>query len=381
MILTATAVSTDCYHTVHMQCFKEMMDFGAICPICNSRVSSCIEDPELNAIIEKINRIKSKLCCPEQLFHEAIKNGEKEIVTILLDQGISPLLLFQGKTPLCTACENGQFEIVKLLIEKGADLNQFCSDRETPLFKSVFNGHEEIALYLIDKGARLEASVMHAALVKEELKVIKELHKRGIPFDEKEEKALAIAASGERLSVLAFLLEKSAKKDINALVNGKTPLFIAVDHAKVKNVKALLRSGADLSIHCRGMNILDYAQKKLEASTAYYSKHPEHRKLGDEIRTKRETIFKILNKAFVIRLIKDVLKEIGESKKMPFLYDLKDKATDDDDWMPTPTPFCDSLKIMKHYGFVDSKGHMPLDIKNIVKNCIRGEGLKMRIVS
>lgn len=57
-------------------------------------------------------------------------------------------------TPLMIASWHGRDEIVKLLVENGACINQ--QDQKngfTSLIKAVFNGHKTIAKYLLDKGA------------------------------------------------------------------------------------------------------------------------------------------------------------------------------------------------------------------------------------
>ena len=57
-------------------------------------------------------------------------------------------------TPLMIASWHGRDEIVKLLVENGACINQ--QDQKngfTSLIKAVFNGHKTIVKYLLDKGA------------------------------------------------------------------------------------------------------------------------------------------------------------------------------------------------------------------------------------
>ena len=51
--------------------------------------------------------------------------------------------------PLYTACYIGNLEIVKLLIQAGADVNERDDESGTPLHAACRQSHKEVALYLI----------------------------------------------------------------------------------------------------------------------------------------------------------------------------------------------------------------------------------------
>jgi uncharacterized protein len=59
-----------------------------------------------------------------------------------------------GDTALHLAASQGHIQMVKLLVDSGAEIN---SSGWTPLQYAIYSGHLEIASYLIDKGADLEA--------------------------------------------------------------------------------------------------------------------------------------------------------------------------------------------------------------------------------
>jgi ankyrin repeat protein len=61
-------------------------------------------------------------------------------------------------TPLIYACAYGQFEVVKLILEKVPRLNINKGDKykRTPLIMAVRNGHADIAALLIKHNAQLD---------------------------------------------------------------------------------------------------------------------------------------------------------------------------------------------------------------------------------
>jgi len=62
-----------------------------------------------------------------------------------------------GSTPLIVAATYGQIEAVRLLIEKGADINTKNNNGSTALHAAAFLAHPEIVKLLLDKGADVNA--------------------------------------------------------------------------------------------------------------------------------------------------------------------------------------------------------------------------------
>lgn len=69
------------------------------------------------------------------------------------DRGVDTRDASSGATPLCSAVFIGQTEIVKMLIDAGADVNLPDRNLSTPLHIAVFMGHAEEAEILLDAGA------------------------------------------------------------------------------------------------------------------------------------------------------------------------------------------------------------------------------------
>jgi hypothetical protein len=86
----------------------------------------------------------------------AINTGHEAVVELLIvrddvdvntkDKG--------GRTPLSRAALNGHEAVVKLLLEKGAELEAKDEDGRTPLLWAARNGHEAVVKLLREKGAQ-----------------------------------------------------------------------------------------------------------------------------------------------------------------------------------------------------------------------------------
>jgi ankyrin repeat protein len=66
-------------------------------------------------------------------------------------------ILLQHAWPLNYALSNGEYEIAKLLIEKGANVNSTQSDGSTPLHLAIYSIKYEIIELLVQKGADLNS--------------------------------------------------------------------------------------------------------------------------------------------------------------------------------------------------------------------------------
>ncbi|XP_076463141.1 uncharacterized protein LOC143295368 [Babylonia areolata] len=93
--------------------------------------------------------------------HAACQQGDRNLVKVLLCQGASltdrdP----RGNTALHVACREGHSELVALLLELKADVNACNTDNLTPLQEAVTMGHQDLATFLTQLGASANAKTL-----------------------------------------------------------------------------------------------------------------------------------------------------------------------------------------------------------------------------
>jgi ankyrin repeat protein len=98
----------------------------------------------------------------------AARKGDVAAVKALLDKGISPDAKWRyGMTALFPAAERGHMEVVKLLVERGANVN--VADRfynATPITWALGKGHMEVVMLLLERGAANSPQVLNAGVEK-----------------------------------------------------------------------------------------------------------------------------------------------------------------------------------------------------------------------
>ena len=82
----------------------------------------------------------------------SIKKGRTKLVKLLLRKGAGIEQLCQDKTPLIHSVESDNLGMVKILIKKGADINGTSLKENTAMVYAAFFGYADIARYLVKKG-------------------------------------------------------------------------------------------------------------------------------------------------------------------------------------------------------------------------------------
>lgn len=93
-------------------------------------------------------------CVVSDSLHRQCALGDTQRVAALVARGADVDLKVQGMTPLVLAVQQGHLDVVRLLVEAGADVNlreQYTG--MTPLEAALDREDEEMADYLIEHGA------------------------------------------------------------------------------------------------------------------------------------------------------------------------------------------------------------------------------------
>ncbi|KAL5331220.1 hypothetical protein ACEPPN_000749 [Leptodophora sp. 'Broadleaf-Isolate-01'] len=162
------------------------------------------------------------------------------------------------RSPLSYAAERGQEAVVRLLLEKGADVESKCNSNRTPLSRAAENGQEAVVRLLLEKGADVESksnssqTPLSWAAARGEEAVVRLLLRKGADVESKcdfGQTPLSRAAENGQEAVVRLLLEKGA--DAEAKSNSsRTPLSYAAVHGQEAIVRLLLEKGANVESKC-----------------------------------------------------------------------------------------------------------------------------------
>lgn len=88
-------------------------------------------------------------------YRSAAVDGDMEFLTAELDQGMDPNIKVSilGTRLLTLAAAHGHTDMVKALIDRGADVNAKDGTGWTPLHAAAYGGHPEIIRLLLERGA------------------------------------------------------------------------------------------------------------------------------------------------------------------------------------------------------------------------------------
>ncbi|KAH8726741.1 hypothetical protein GQ44DRAFT_613477, partial [Phaeosphaeriaceae sp. PMI808] len=164
----------------------------------------------------KESPVNSKDGIQNMPLHYAVQNGHMEVVKLLLEHGAEvDSKGSEGRTPLSWAAEEGYEAVVKLLLEHGAEVDSKDNNSRTPLSWAAKGGYEVVVKLLLEDGVEVDTK------------------------DNYSRTPLSWAAKGGYEAVVKLLLEHGAEADTKDK-SGRTPLFWAALYRKEAVVKLLL---------------------------------------------------------------------------------------------------------------------------------------------
>ncbi|CAK9863968.1 unnamed protein product [Sphagnum jensenii] len=162
-------------------------------------------------------------------------SGNYKLMELLLNQGANPNTTdYSGRTPLVIVSAMGHHDCAALLLDHGADINHTDVDGRVPLIEALIARHMELAKLLWERGARLTAAGNIGSF-------------------------LCAAARDGNLELLQDFLDFEA--DINEIdSNGLTALHSAVAEGHLHTAKFLISHGANIwKMDNGGLTPLDLA--------------------------------------------------------------------------------------------------------------------------
>lgn len=198
--------------------------------------------------------------------HVAVSEGSTEIVKVLLDHGadVEAVSEQQGSRSMHLAAEFGYASVLGLLLDHGADIEAQDQNQRTPLLRATTAGHLSVVRLLLDRGANVHT--------KEGLYGQTPIH---------------WAAYRGHLGIVQLLIEHGA--DIHARDNtGLTPFRMAIHPQSYsvvggpKLLEYLVAEGADPNVKdTSGLSVLGYAEEGARGDPVYYKEIvKELRRLG-----------------------------------------------------------------------------------------------------
>lgn len=192
----------------------------------------------------------------------AAGKGELELVKAMLDSGADPNMTDRkGLTPLMYAARKDEPEVIKVLLARGADINAKDKSGWSALMVAIKKDHPEMARLLLDNGANPHI------------------------VDPTGWNALNLAAVEGYHEVARALLDYGV--DVNARnVDKKTALMMAAKGGNADTVEVLIDFHANLTVHDHlGTTALMYAAREghvevINRFAQYFARLPEDKRLN-----------------------------------------------------------------------------------------------------
>jgi beta-lactamase regulating signal transducer with metallopeptidase domain len=157
----------------------------------------------------------------------AALEGRLDVVRLLLDWGADPNLAPGDGSPLINAAAEGHVDIVSLLLDRGASIDQIVPGRQNALIRASGNGRLEVVKLLVARGADVNArawaaqkfQVLNAGGKTVTVQVREVVKKDGTrqrvddpPKQGEWRTPLGMAEKGRHKDVVAFLLASGARE-------------------------------------------------------------------------------------------------------------------------------------------------------------------------
>jgi len=183
----------------------------------------------------------------------AASEGNYELTKLLINKGADihytrPL----GFSTIFMPSMFGHFEIVKLLVESGVDIN--IEDRwgRTALYVAINFGTKEIAEYLVEHGAKIPVKdfLLHHALAKGMTGIVEFMLENGAnstSFNDNDGTILHSAAKGNQATLVKEMIDMGLNIDLKNRY-GLAPIHFASMYGNKAYIEMLIKYNADIDL-------------------------------------------------------------------------------------------------------------------------------------
>ncbi|MEQ8222355.1 MAG: ankyrin repeat domain-containing protein [Candidatus Eremiobacterota bacterium] len=244
----------------HKKAVELLLSKGVDINCSKENLIFCLINGKLSQSLERSGIIKSQVINQHEHAH-------RDVMELLINKGVNVNYVCPGEDEnddqlslLHYSCQYGFIDFVKLLVKAGVNLEVKDSKGFTPLHISLGGNictpnetHKEVIKFLLDNGADINAktnrgdTVLFIAVIKGNKDIIELLINKGANLELGDKSTpLFTAAYNNNLEIASLLIDRGANIDIKS--SGITPLITAALEGHTDMVKLLIDRGADLNV-------------------------------------------------------------------------------------------------------------------------------------
>jgi len=203
----------------------------------NGTIETVSELSELDALLETNKDFINTQDAHDYVIKSIADPNKNHFVLQVFEKGLNVNIKDgSGKTPLMAASENGNHEVFKFLIKRGADVNtEFHSSWThktwTALSYAAVGGHLEMVKQLLKNGAKVDPDILSYVLNEN-------------VYDSVYIKETDIQRKEKDIEIVRLLLDAGAK--VNVKYDQRPLLMVAIDHQRSDIAELLIQRGADV---------------------------------------------------------------------------------------------------------------------------------------